>query len=111
MTMDTRRFFERQVEALCVKGDVVVGISTSGNSGNVIAALETARRIGAFTVAFTGLTGGLIKDAADLTLCVPSTDTARIQEAHILCGHMICDFIELSVCEREQDEKQTVVGS
>lgn len=105
------KVFQRQVEALCVKGDVVVGISTSGNSGNVIAALETARRIGAFTVAFTGLTGGLVKDAADLTLCVPSTDTARIQEAHILCGHMICDFIELSVCERGQDEKQTVVGS
>ena len=100
--------FQRQVEGLCAKGDIVVGISTSGNSRNVCAALETARRMGAVTVAFTGRTGGLVSGIADLTLCVPSDDTARIQEAHILCGHMICDFIELSVCEREQAEKTPV---
>jgi len=104
------KVFQRQVEGLCAEGDVVVGISTSGNSRNVCAALETARRMGAVTVAFTGRTGGLVSGIADLTLCVPSDDTARIQEAHILCGHMICDFIELSVCERVQAEKQTAVS-
>jgi len=104
------KVFQRQVEGLCTEGDVVVGISTSGNSRNVCAALETARRMGAITVAFTGRTGGLLSGIADLTLCVSSDDTARIQEAHILCGHMICDFIELTVCERQQAEKQTAVG-
>jgi D-sedoheptulose 7-phosphate isomerase len=103
------KVFQRQVEALCVKGDIVVGISTSGNSRNVYAALETARHIGAFTVALTGLSGGLIGEIADLTLRIASEDTARIQEAHTLCGHMICDFIELNVCEREQAEKQAIV--
>src|SRR5215469_16071044 len=105
------KVFQRQVEGLCVKGDVVVGISTSGNSRNVSTALETARRMGALTVAFTGRTGGVLGDIADLTLRVPSDDTARIQEGHILCGHMICDFIELMVCERDQAGKQIAVGS
>src|SRR5215469_10796252 len=105
------KVFQRQVEGLCVKGDVVVGISTSGNSRNVSAALETARGIGALTVALTGSTGGVLGDIADLTLRIPSDDTARIQEAHILCGHMVCDFIELMVCERDQAGKQIAVGS
>jgi D-sedoheptulose 7-phosphate isomerase len=104
------KVFQRQVEGLCAKGDIVVGISTSGNSRNICAALETARQMGAVTVAFTGRTGGLAGGIADLTLRVPSDDTARIQEAHILCGHMLCDFIELGVCEREQAEKQTAMG-
>jgi D-sedoheptulose 7-phosphate isomerase len=95
------RVFERQVEALCAKGDVVVGISTSGNSRNVCAALETARRMGAFTVALTGEGGGAMADLADATLRIASKDTARIQEGHILCGHMLCDWVELSVCEHE----------
>jgi D-sedoheptulose 7-phosphate isomerase len=95
------KVFQRQVEALCVKGDVVVGISTSGNSKNVCAALETARQAGAFTVAFTGESGGTMAKIADATLHIASKDTARIQEGHILCGHMLCDWIELSVCERE----------
>jgi D-sedoheptulose 7-phosphate isomerase len=95
------RVFERQVEALCAKGDVVVGISTSGNSRNVCAALETARRMGAFTVALTGEGGGAMASIADATLRIASKDTARIQEGHILCGHMLCDWVELSVCEHE----------
>ena len=90
--------FSRQVEALCRAGDVVVGISTSGNSRNICAALETARSMGGFTVAFTGASGGLIATIADAVLRIPSEDTARIQEAHILCGHILCDWIELSVC-------------
>ncbi len=95
------RIFQRQVEALCTKGDVLVGISTSGTSKNVCAALQTARQIGAFTVAFTGQGGGEIADIAEVALCIPSKDTARIQEAHILCGHMLCDWVERSICERQ----------
>jgi D-sedoheptulose 7-phosphate isomerase len=90
--------FKRQVEALCANGDVVVGISTSGNSRNVCEALETARHLGAFTVALTGESGGKMAAIADVTLRVPSADTARIQEGHILCGHMLCDWVELAVC-------------
>lgn len=101
------RVFQRQVEALCNEGDVVVGISTSGMSKNVCGALETARRMGAFTVAFTGESGGAMAGVADVTLRIPSKDTARIQEAHILCGHMICDWIERCVCQREPESIAT----
>jgi D-sedoheptulose 7-phosphate isomerase len=97
------RVFERQVEALCSKGDVLVGISTSGLSKNVSAALESARKMGAFTVAFTGESGGALAGVAHLALRIPSKDTARIQEAHILCGHMICDWIEQRVCQQEPE--------
>lgn len=93
------KVFSRQVQALCVEGDVLVGISTSGNSRNVCLALEAGRRMGAFTVAFTGDGGGAMAGVADAILCMPSKDTARIQEGHILCGHMLCDWIELSVCK------------
>lgn len=93
------KIFSRQVEALCREGDIVVGISTSGNSRNVCLALESARDLKAFTVAFTGQGGGKMAAIADVALCVSSGDTARIQEAHILCGHMLCDWIELSVCQ------------
>ncbi|MGO9438189.1 MAG: D-sedoheptulose 7-phosphate isomerase [Terracidiphilus sp.] len=89
--------FRRQVEALCVPGDVVVGISTSGNSRNVCLALEKAREIGAFSVAFTGQIGGGLARIAHETLRIPSTETPRIQEGHILCGHMLCDYIEQSI--------------
>ena len=95
------RVFQRQVEALCAKGDVLVGISTSGNSRNVCAALETARQFGAFTVALTGEGGGAMAKIAEVTLRIASKDTARIQEGHILCGHMLCDWVELSICERD----------
>jgi D-sedoheptulose 7-phosphate isomerase len=95
------RVFQRQVEALCTPQDVLVGISTSGNSTNVCAAMETAKSIGAYTVALTGETGGGMAQIADATLRIASRDTARIQEGHILCGHMLCDWIELSVCGAE----------
>jgi D-sedoheptulose 7-phosphate isomerase len=93
------RVFQRQVEALCNQGDVVVGISTSGSSENVYAALQSAREMGAFTIAFTGEGGGSIAAMSNIALCVASKDTARVQEAHIVCGHMICDWIEQCVCE------------
>jgi D-sedoheptulose 7-phosphate isomerase len=95
--------FRRQVEALCVRGDVLVGISTSGSSRNVCLALDAARNLGAFTVAFTGQGGGAMAGVADQTLSIASKDTARIQEAHILCGHMLCDWVELSVCSRKAE--------
>lgn len=88
--------FARQVDAIGNAGDVLVGISTSGNSRNVIAALETARAQGIVTVAFTGEGGGRIGAVADHVFAVDSRDTARIQEAHILAGHMLCDCIELA---------------
>src|SRR5580658_4041249 len=82
--------FQRQVEALCQAGDILVGISTSGSSKNVCAALETGRQRGAYTIAFTGQGGGAMAAVADITLPIASKDTARIQEAHILWGHMLC---------------------
>jgi D-sedoheptulose 7-phosphate isomerase len=93
--------FRRQVEALCVPGDVVVGLSTSGNSGNISTALEAARGIGAFTVAFTGEDGGSIAGVAHESLHIASMETARIQEGHILCGHMLCDYIEQFIQESD----------
>lgn len=103
------RIFARQVEALCKKGDVVVGISTSGTSKNVCNALEQARRMGAFTVALTGESGGAMVKIADATVCVPSKDTARIQEGHILCGHILCDWIELCICDQQTDPQEAAV--
>ena len=91
--------FSRQVLALAEEGDIVVGISTSGNSANVVEALEAARERGAFTVAMTGEGGGKMAGMADATICVPTKDTARVQEGHILCGHMLCDWVELAWCQ------------
>ena len=91
--------FQRQVETLARKGDVVVAVSTSGNSRNVYLALEAARKIGAVTVAFTGKGGGQIAKAADFLFEVPSSDTPRIQEAHILAGHILCEVLELELTQ------------
>ena len=90
--------FSRQVEALCEKGDIVVGISTSGNSPNVVEALNAAQ--GAFTIAMTGEGGGRMAGIANASICVPTRDTARGQEGHILCGHMLCDWVELAWCQQ-----------
>jgi D-sedoheptulose 7-phosphate isomerase len=86
--------FARQVEALARPEDIVIGISTSGNSANVIEGLLEARRKGAKTVGLTGGTGGKMTELCDAVLCVPSKVTARIQEMHILIGHMLCKAIE-----------------
>lgn len=88
------RVFSRQVEALAQAGDVVVGISTSGNSPNVQVALEAARAAGCRTVALLGRDGGTIAGIVDLPLVMPSHDTPRIQEGHITMIHIICDLIE-----------------
>lgn len=90
--------FSRQLEGLCSPGDVVIGLSTSGNSVNVCFALQTAHDLGAFTVAMTGDPGGRLSSAADVWLHASSRDTARIQEAHMLCGHVLCEWVEMAVC-------------
>ncbi len=88
------RIFERQIEALCRKGDVVIGITTSGNSENVVRALRLARNLGAVTVAFTGGSGGRVVEVAQYSFVVPSSETPRIQECHITLGHVLCEVIE-----------------
>ena len=89
--------FRRQIEALCQAGDLVVGISTSGNSPNVVLAIETAKELGAYTVGFTGEAGGRLAELCDVTLRMPSKKTARIQECHILVGHILCECIDADV--------------
>ena len=79
------------------KGDVLIGISTSGNSPNIVKAFETARAKGIVTVGFTGASGGKMKDLSDYLLNVPSTVTPRIQESHILLGHIICELTEAAI--------------
>ena len=86
--------FERQIAGLAQSGDVVLGISTSGNSENVIRGLQRANEIGATTIALLGNQGGKAKNHARLSIVVPSSDTARIQEVHITIGHIICELIE-----------------
>ena len=86
--------FSRQIEALCLKNDVVIGISTSGNSKNVIKGLEKANALGAITVGLTGGDGGLIQKISTHAIVVDSNETARIQEAHILIGHSLCELID-----------------
>jgi D-sedoheptulose 7-phosphate isomerase len=94
--------FSRQVEALGNAGDLLVGITTSGNSHNVIAAMEAAREQGMVTVAFTGEGGGRVAGLAEYLFAVPTRDTARVQEAHILAGHMLCDWIEVAFVHAAQ---------
>lgn len=86
--------FSRQVEALALPGDIVIGISTSGNSASVVEAIKKAKEIGAYTVGLTGGSGGWLKELCDMSIVVPSSNTARIQEAHILIGHILCELIE-----------------
>ncbi len=86
--------YERAVKAHGRKGDVLIGISTSGNSKNIILAQEEAKRRGMTVISFTGETGGKMKDSCDYLFNVPSKDTPRIQESHILIGHIICQLVE-----------------
>lgn len=88
------QIFARQVEGLGQEGDILVGISTSGNSKNILAAFEIAKKKNIRTIAFTGQTGGQMKNIVDICLCVPSTITNNIQEMHIATGHILCDIVE-----------------
>jgi D-sedoheptulose 7-phosphate isomerase len=86
--------YSRLVKAKARKGDVLIALSTSGNSTNILKALETARSRGTITIGFTGQTGGKMKPLCDYLINVPSTDTPRIQESHIMIGHIICQLVE-----------------
>jgi len=86
--------YSRLIEGISNAGDLLIGISTSGNSKNIINAFETAKKIRVNTIGFTGLGGGLMKSVSDILIDVPSVDTPRIQESHILVGHIICQLVE-----------------
>ena len=86
--------FSRQLQALAVSGDVAVGISTSGNSRNVLEAFQMARQMGVTTIGLTGASGGRLRELADVLIAAPTNDTPRIQECHILVGHALCDAVE-----------------
>lgn len=93
------RVFARQVEANGANGDVFIGISTSGNSKNIVEAIKAAKERGIFTVGFTGAKGGIMKEMCDICICVPSNETPRIQESHIVIGHIICAIVEKEMFE------------
>jgi len=93
--------YARQVRASGRKGDILVGLSTSGNSANVVRAFEEARTLGILTVGLTGETGGKMASLCDFLINVPSTDTPRIQESHITIGHIICEMVESTLFPKE----------
>lgn len=94
------RLFSRQVQALGREGDVFIGITTSGNSVNVLEALKTAKDAGLKTIGFTGSTGGKMAGICDITLRMPSPETPKIQEGHIAIGHIICGLVEAAMFPR-----------
>ena len=93
------RVFARQVEAFVVPGDVVIGLTTSGNSANVVCGLEEAKRLGATTIVFTGNGGGRVAEIADIALVGPDGHSALIQEVHITLGHIVCELVERAFIE------------
>jgi len=99
--------FARQIEALGRPGDVAIGLSTSGNSPNILRAFGVAKQMGMYTVALTGGSGGKLKGTVDHCICVPSNETPRIQECHILIGHVISELVEQTIFH----EQSRVSGS
>jgi D-sedoheptulose 7-phosphate isomerase len=93
--------YARLIDGIANKGDVVIGLSTSGNSGNIVKAFEVARSKGVTTVGFTGTGGGVMKSLSDYLINVPSLDTPRIQESHIMVGHIICQLVEESYFDKK----------
>jgi D-sedoheptulose 7-phosphate isomerase len=93
--------FSRQLEALARAGDIAIGISTSGNSANVLRAMLTARKMGLRTIALTGRTGGDLRNTVDYCICVPSNESPRIQECHILIGHIMSELVEREIFREE----------
>ena len=89
--------FSRMTQAQCNRGDILIGFSTSGNSKNVANAFSEARNKNVHTIALTGSGGGKLKELSDVLIAVPDTDTPRIQECHILIGHIICELVESSI--------------
>lgn len=88
------KVYARYIEAFCKKGDVLIGLSTSGNSANIISAFEKARDMNVITIAMTGKTGGKLAEFSDFIIKIPSTNVPRIQEMHLLIGHIICEAVE-----------------
>ena len=88
------KIYSRLLESSARQGDILIGLSTSGNSANILEAFRKAREMGIYTIAFTGESGGLLKDLSDILLNIPSSDTPRIQESHITIGHIICEAVE-----------------
>ncbi len=86
--------YSRMIKGVGKKGDVLVGLSTSGNSVNIVKAMQVAKQLGMITIAFTGESGGQMKSLSDYTINIPSNDTPRIQESHITVGHIICQLVE-----------------
>jgi D-sedoheptulose 7-phosphate isomerase len=86
--------YSRMIDGIGEMGDVLIGLSTSGNSANIVKAFEVAKEKGITTIAFTGITGGQMKSVSDYLVNIPSTDTPRIQESHITIGHIICQLVE-----------------
>jgi D-sedoheptulose 7-phosphate isomerase len=93
--------YSRMLRGIGKEGDMLFAISTSGNSKNILRALETAREMGIITVGLTGETGGAMKNLCDFLIRVPSTETPRIQESHILIGHIICEYVESAIFPKE----------
>lgn len=89
--------YSRIIDGIGNEGDVLIGLSTSGNSGNILKAFEVAKAKGVKTIGLTGATGGKMKDVSDVLLNVPSSDTPRIQESHIMIGHIICQLVEAEI--------------
>ncbi len=96
---DYESIFSRQIEALGSEGDILVAISTSGNSMNVISAINTAKANNLKIIILTGKTGGKIIDMGDVSICIPSNDTQRIQEGHLLFEHILCESVEASMLD------------
>ncbi|HCG76537.1 MAG: phosphoheptose isomerase [bacterium (Candidatus Ratteibacteria) CG_4_9_14_3_um_filter_41_21] len=97
-----KEVFSRQIQALGKRGDLLIGISTSGNAENVILAVKTAKKIGIKTIGLTGKNGGKLAEISHLTFIVPSNNTARIQEAHILIGHILAEIAENDITTNTQ---------
>jgi len=100
--------FEKQIDGSVKKGDVVIGISTSGNSENVLRGILKAKKLGAKTIAFTGKSGGKLKNKVDILLNIPSDNTPRIQEAHITVAHIICGLVENKIFAKRYEKRKTV---
>ncbi len=98
------QIFSKQLEGIGDEGDIAIGISTSGNSKNVIEGLDFAKQNKLFTVGFTGKGGGKISNIVDICINVPSDDTPRIQEAHIMIGHIICEIVEKELFKESEKE-------
>ncbi|NDW18067.1 SIS domain-containing protein [Dysgonomonas sp. 216] len=93
--------YSRLIKGIGRKGDVLVGLSTSGNSKNIVNAIDEAKKRGIYTIAFTGKSGGKLRNLADICICIPSDDTPRIQESHITIGHIMCEIIESSLFSKK----------